>query len=128
MSIAMKRIILPILLCVSANTVFAFSFSSNSKNDIETQLHHAKTETDIKNIIATKLVQGNSTQNTLNNLKLLGFKVITDAHNSNKNLQSYTAIKNIKSDLVCSKKAVITVFFENNQLKKYVPVINRTCL
>lgn len=128
MSIAMKRIILPILLCVSANTIFAFSFSSNSKNDIETQLHHAKTETDIKNILATKLVQGNSTQNTLNNLKLLGFKVITDAHNSNKNLQSYTAIKNIKSDLVCSKKAVITVFFENNQLKKYVPVINRTCL
>lgn len=124
----MKRIILPILLCVSANTIFAFSFSSNSKNDIETQLHHAKTETDIKNILATKLVQGNSTQNTLNNLKLLGFKVITDAHNSNKNLQSYTAIKNIKSDLVCSKKAVITVFFENNQLKKYVPVINRTCL
>lgn len=124
----MKKIILPILLCVSANTVFAFSFSSNSKNDIETQLHHAKTETDIKNILSTKLVQGNSTQNTLNNLKLLGFKVITDAHNSNKNLQSYTAIKNIKSDLVCSNKAVITVFFENNQLKKYVPVINRTCL
>lgn len=124
----MKKIILPLLLCVSATIASAFTFSSSSQNDIKTQLHHAKTNTDIQHILATQLMQGMDQQNTFQNLKQLGFEIYSDKHPSNSHLQRYFAIKKIKSNFVCSNKAVITVFFENNQLKKYVPVINRTCL